>query len=187
MTPRRDIPRSLACDAVLLLAAVVPTLGQPIATLPAAPADSYQAVVANRVVMEVAASPALIWSFLPGIRRRPGTERVALNDLAQQPGAPSNSGRAVQRVGADVSGVERRARDGADGDQVERRPADDLSRPRTSFPRGASDHPEVRIRQAPFLAGRGTATGRGRACMWRPRIGHRKPTRPDPISEMIRD
>jgi hypothetical protein len=57
--------------------------GHPIQRTPAdgpaaivtAPADSYQTVVVNRVVLEIAAPASLVWSYLPGIRVRPGVER----------------------------------------------------------------------------------------------------------------
>jgi hypothetical protein len=40
----------------------------------AAPPDSFETTVVNRVVMDVAAPAALIWSHLPGIRIRPNVE-----------------------------------------------------------------------------------------------------------------
>ena len=36
-----------------------------------APADSFVVTVANRVVLDIAAPAALVWSYLPGLRKRP--------------------------------------------------------------------------------------------------------------------
>ena len=52
-----------------------------------APTDSVTTVVANRVVLDIAAPASLIWSYLPSIRQRPGMEKVSLNGLSDQFGS----------------------------------------------------------------------------------------------------
>lgn len=53
---------------------------------PAVP-DTLSTIVANRVVLDIAAPPHLIWSFLPSIRQRPNMEVVSLNGLRDQFGS----------------------------------------------------------------------------------------------------
>ncbi|MSR03886.1 MAG: hypothetical protein EXR94_14300, partial [Gemmatimonadetes bacterium] len=53
----------------------------------AAVADSFVAVIANRVVLDIKAPAALAWSFLPSIRKRPNMEKVPLNGVTDQVGA----------------------------------------------------------------------------------------------------
>ena len=50
-------------------------------------ADSTLVTVANRVVLDIKAPALLVWSFLPGIRRRPNLEKVVLNGLSDQFGS----------------------------------------------------------------------------------------------------
>ena len=52
-----------------------------------APADSFVVTVANRVVLDIAAPAALVWSFLPGLRQRPNMEKVSVNGLTDEFGA----------------------------------------------------------------------------------------------------
>jgi hypothetical protein len=63
---------------VVLLGA--PSSARPASVTPSTgiqvPTDSYQTVVVNRVVLDIAAPAALIWSHLPGIRVRPNIRRV---------------------------------------------------------------------------------------------------------------
>ena len=50
-------------------------------------ADSFVAVIANRVVLDIKAPAALVWSFLPSIRKRPNMEKASLNGVTDQVGA----------------------------------------------------------------------------------------------------
>ena len=67
--------------SIVMLAVLL--LGGPITT----GADSSEVTVANRVVLEIAAPANLIWSYLPGLRQRPGMETVVLNGLREQFGS----------------------------------------------------------------------------------------------------
>ena len=55
--------------------------------LEAVGADSFVAVIANRVVLDIKAPASLVWSFLPSIRKRPNMEKVSLNGVTEQAGA----------------------------------------------------------------------------------------------------
>lgn len=52
-----------------------------------APGDSAPVTVANRVTLDIAAPARLIWDYLPGLRARPGMEKVVLNGLTEQFGS----------------------------------------------------------------------------------------------------
>ena len=77
--------------ALLLGLAIPPADARPGPTLSprvdATVADSFVAVIANRVVLDIKAPAALVWSFLPSIRKRPNMEKVSLNGVTDQVGA----------------------------------------------------------------------------------------------------
>ena len=80
---------TLSAIALGLLIAPIgppPTPATPIRPI-AAVADSFVAVIANRVVLDIKAPAALVWSFLPSIRKRPNMEKVPLNGVTDQVGA----------------------------------------------------------------------------------------------------
>lgn len=60
---------------------------RPASPLPSTTVDSFTVVVSNRVVLDIKAPAATVWSFLPSIRKRPLTERIALNGALDQLGS----------------------------------------------------------------------------------------------------
>ncbi len=76
--------------ALLVGLLILPIGTQPSPTSPraqVAAADSFVAVIANRVVLDIKAPASLVWSFLPSIRKRPNMEKVPLNGVTDQVGA----------------------------------------------------------------------------------------------------
>lgn len=83
MTPSSAI--ALLTGLLIFPAGTPPSLTSPRAAVAAA--DSFVAVISNRVVLEIKAPASLVWSFLPSIRKRPGMEKVPLNGVTDQVGA----------------------------------------------------------------------------------------------------
>lgn len=77
--------------ALLLGLALVPAGDRPGPTpprrFPGPVVDSFVAVIANRVVLDIKAPASLVWSYLPSIRQRPNMEKVSLNGVTDQAGA----------------------------------------------------------------------------------------------------
>lgn len=68
---------------------MIATHGLTLLTILATPAagDSTPMTVANRVTLDIAAPASLIYGYLPGLRARPGMEKVVLNGLSEQFGS----------------------------------------------------------------------------------------------------
>jgi hypothetical protein len=80
------IPRDFS-DIIVVLDGITPTKPQKGGTPGGVARDSFQVVMANRVVLDIAAPAAVVWSFLPSIRQRPNMEKVSLNGVSEQAGA----------------------------------------------------------------------------------------------------
>ncbi len=82
------VPRDVT-GIYFVLDTITPTksLAAPVAARSTrAAADSFQAVLANRVVLDIKAPAMVVWSFLPSIRQRPNAEKVPLNGVTDQAG-----------------------------------------------------------------------------------------------------